>query len=135
MTEKGPGGGDLVETFELHKITSLPNFHAPKSSERTGTYSVCVLGVRLRCQCHGQLIFRSQSEGRLTGVLSIFSYLGILCNFNIIFDLVLGPTCCRNLHRQPLHHSTRLIEMCLMIELDLYIYLFFMDYEVLKNLM
>jgi hypothetical protein len=63
MTEKGQGGGDLVKTFELHKITSLPNFRAPKSSERTGTYSTCVMGVRLRCQHHDQLVFRAQSEG------------------------------------------------------------------------
>jgi hypothetical protein len=34
MTEKGRGGGDLVETFELNKITSLPYFRAPRSSER-----------------------------------------------------------------------------------------------------
>ena len=66
MTEKGRGGGDLVETFDLHGVTSLPNFRAPKSSERTGTYSACVLSVRLRYQRHGQLMFRSQSEGRLT---------------------------------------------------------------------
>ena len=63
MTEKGRGGGDLVETFELHEITSLPYFRAPRSSERTGTYSACVLGVRLRCQRHDQLVFRAQSEG------------------------------------------------------------------------
>jgi len=67
MTEKGRGGGDLVETFDLHEITSLPNFRAPKSSERTGTYSACLLSVQLRCQRHGQLVFWSQSEGRLTG--------------------------------------------------------------------
>ena len=65
MTEKGRGGGELVETFELHKITSLPYFCfcAPRSSERARTYSTCVLGVRLRCQRHGQLVFRAQSEG------------------------------------------------------------------------
>jgi hypothetical protein len=63
MTEKGRGGGDLVETFELHEITSLPYFRAPRSSERTGTYSACVPGVRLRCQRHDQLVFRAQSEG------------------------------------------------------------------------
>jgi len=34
MTEKGQGGGDLVETFELHEITSLPYFRTPRSSER-----------------------------------------------------------------------------------------------------
>jgi len=63
MTEKGRGGGDLVETIDLHEFTSLPNFHAPKSSKRTETYSTCVLSVRLRCQRHGQLMFWSQSEG------------------------------------------------------------------------
>jgi len=63
MTEKGRGGGDLVETFELHEITSLPNFRAPRSSKRAGTYSACILGVRLRCQRHGQHVFRAQSEG------------------------------------------------------------------------
>ena len=103
MTEKGRGGGDLVETYELHEVTSLPNFRAPKSSKRTGTYSACVLHVRLLCQRHGHLMFWSQSEGRLTGVSSIFSYLGIFCNFNIIFTFVVGPTCHRNLHKQPLH--------------------------------
>ncbi len=36
MTEKGQGGGDLVETFDLHEITSLPKFRAPKSSESDG---------------------------------------------------------------------------------------------------
>ena len=63
MTEKGRGGGDLVETFELHKNTSLPYFRAPMSSERTGTYFTCVLGVRLSCQRHDQLVFRAKSEG------------------------------------------------------------------------
>ena len=60
ITEKGRGGGDLVETFELHEITSSPNFRTPKSSERTGTYFACVLGVQQR---HDQLVFRAQLEG------------------------------------------------------------------------
>ena len=98
-----------------------------KSSERTGIYSACILGVLLRCQRHDQLVVGAQSETWLTGVSSIFSYLGIFCNFNIIFNLVVGPICRRNLHRQPLHHSTRLVETRLMIELDLYIYLFSME--------
>jgi hypothetical protein len=62
MTEKGQSGGDLVETFELHKITSFSYFRTPRSSERAGTYSVCVLGLRLSCQRHGQLMFGAQSE-------------------------------------------------------------------------
>ncbi len=60
----------------------------------------------------------------MTGVSSIFSYLGIFCNFNKIFNLVVGPICRRNLHRQPLHHLTRLVEMPLMIELDFEINVF-----------
>jgi len=64
MTEKGQGGGDLVQTFELHEITSLPYFRAPRRSERAGTYSACILGVRLRCQRHGQLVFWAQSNRR-----------------------------------------------------------------------
>jgi len=63
MTEKGRGGGDLVETLELHEITSFPYFSAPRSRERAGTYSACILGVWLHCQRHGQLIFRAQWEG------------------------------------------------------------------------
>jgi len=61
-TGKGRGGGDLVETFEFHEITSFPYIGTPRSSERVGTYSACVLGVRLRCQRHGQLVFRAQSK-------------------------------------------------------------------------
>jgi hypothetical protein len=72
MTENGRGGGDLVETFELHKITSLPYFQALWSSERTRTYFTCVLDVRLRCQRHGQLVFRAKSEGLLTGQVNLF---------------------------------------------------------------
>jgi hypothetical protein len=53
----------MMETFELHEITSLPYFRAPRSSEWTGTYSACILGVRLRCQHHDQLVFWAKSEG------------------------------------------------------------------------
>ncbi len=59
--------------------------------------------------------------------MSIFSYFGICCNFNIIFNCVVGPICGRNLHRQPLYHSTLLVETRLMIELDFYIYEFSME--------
>jgi hypothetical protein len=64
----------------------------PQSSKKTGTYSICILGVRLWYLQDDQLVFRAQSEGELTMVLSIFSYLGIICNFNIIFNPVVGPT-------------------------------------------
>ena len=33
MTEKGRGVGKWVETFELHKITSLPTFVHPRASK------------------------------------------------------------------------------------------------------
>ena len=36
-TLTGGGGGDLVETFELHKITSKPIFHSPQSRNRSRT--------------------------------------------------------------------------------------------------
>jgi hypothetical protein len=117
----------LVETFELHKITSLPTFRAPQSSKRTGTYFACILTVQLQYQCHDQLVFRAQSEGRLTGVLSIFSHLVIICNFEIIFDPVVGPRCCKNLHRQPIHHSVRPVETHLTIELYFEICVFSME--------
>jgi hypothetical protein len=103
MTEKGRGGGDLVETFELHEITSLPYLCAPRSSERTGTYSACILGVLLRCQRHDELVFWTKLERWLTGGYSIFLYLGNCCYFNIIFNINVGLLYCgRNLHRQPL---------------------------------
>jgi hypothetical protein len=35
ITEEGEGGGEWVETCELHKITSLATFCAPKSCKRT----------------------------------------------------------------------------------------------------
>ncbi len=69
----------MVETFELHKITSLPYFRAPRSSERTGTYSSCVLGVWLRCQRHDQLVFRAKSEGVIDrGLVNLFIFWDLL---------------------------------------------------------
>ncbi len=62
MTDKGQGGGDLVEILELHEITSKPIFRSPQSIKRAGTYPTCILGVRLRYPRHDQLVFRAQSE-------------------------------------------------------------------------
>jgi hypothetical protein len=129
ITEKCQGEGDLVETFELHEITSLPNFRTPKSSERTGTYSACILGVLLRCQRHDQLVARAQSEGRLTWGSSIFSHFEIYPNFNINFNRVVGPICRRNLHRQPLHLSTHLVKTRLLVELVFDIYVISMELQ------
>jgi hypothetical protein len=62
MTDKGQGGGNLVEILELHEIASKPIFRSPQSSKRAGTYSACILGVRRRYPCHDQLVFRAQLE-------------------------------------------------------------------------
>jgi hypothetical protein len=39
----GHGEGNLVETYELHKINSKPKFCPPQSRTRTTAYSACVL--------------------------------------------------------------------------------------------
>jgi hypothetical protein len=62
MADKGRGGGNLLEILELHKIASKPIFRSPQSSKRAGTYSACILGVRLCYPRHDQLVFRAQSE-------------------------------------------------------------------------
>jgi hypothetical protein len=62
-TDKGQSGGDLVEILELHKISSKPPiFCSPQSSKRAGTYSACILGVRLHYPRHDQLVFQAQLE-------------------------------------------------------------------------
>jgi hypothetical protein len=61
-TDKGQGGGNLVEILELHKIVSKPIFRSPQSRKRAATYSACILGVRLLYPCHDQFVFRAQSE-------------------------------------------------------------------------
>ena len=58
-----------METFELHQITSLPNFRELKSSKRTGTYSTCILGVLLRCQRHDELV--ASGKGPIGGVIDM----------------------------------------------------------------
>ncbi len=62
MTDKGQGGGNLVEIFELHEITSKPIFRSPQSSKRARTYSTCILGVMLHYPRNDQLVFRARSE-------------------------------------------------------------------------
>ncbi len=52
----------------------------------------------------------------MTMVLSVFSVLGIFSNFNIIINPVVAPICCRNLHRQPIYHSTHLDKIRLLVE-------------------
>jgi hypothetical protein len=89
MTEKGRGGGDLVETFELHEITSLPYLRAPRSSERAGTYSP-------GCPAALSAPWSARVPGPIRGVIdwglvNLFIYLGIFCNFNIIFNSLTNP--------------------------------------------
>jgi hypothetical protein len=50
---------ELIEwrSIDLHLIDSKSTFRPPQSSKRMGTYSACVLGVRLRYQRHGKLVF------------------------------------------------------------------------------
>jgi hypothetical protein len=61
-TDEGQGGGNLVEILMLHEITSKPIFRSPQSIKGAGTYSACILGVRLRYPRHDQLVFRAQLE-------------------------------------------------------------------------
>jgi hypothetical protein len=65
------GGGQQkrveVEAIEwrslhLHSINSKTTFRPPQCRERTGTYSACVLGVRLRYQRHGDHVFDDEKE-------------------------------------------------------------------------
>jgi len=44
-------------SLHLHSINSKPTFRPPQCRERTGTYSACVLGVRLRYRCHGDHVY------------------------------------------------------------------------------
>ena len=81
------GGGQQkrveVEAIEwrslhLHSINSKTTFRPPQCRERTGTYSACVLGVRLRYQRHGDHVFDDEKEGFHLGVCSVLIkiYLG-----------------------------------------------------------
>jgi hypothetical protein len=63
----------------------------------------------------------------MTMASSVFLVLGIFSNFNFIFNPVVAPTCCRNLHRQPVYHLTRLDEMRLLVELYFETYVFSID--------
>ena len=41
-------------SLHLHSINSKLTFYTPSSGKRMGSYSACVLGVRLCCRCHGE---------------------------------------------------------------------------------
>ena len=42
------------KSLHLHSINSKSIFRTPQSGKRMGTYSACVLGVRLRYRRHGK---------------------------------------------------------------------------------
>jgi hypothetical protein len=50
---------EIIEwrSIDLHSIDSRSTFRPPQSGKRTGTYSACVLGVRLRYQRHGKHVY------------------------------------------------------------------------------
>jgi hypothetical protein len=50
---------ELIEwrSIDLHSINSKSTFRTPQSGKRMGTYSACVLGVRLRYQRHGTHVY------------------------------------------------------------------------------
>jgi hypothetical protein len=53
----------------------------------------------------------------MTMASSVFLVLGIFSNFNFIFNPVAALICRRNLHMQPVYHSTHLDKMRLLVEL------------------
>jgi hypothetical protein len=40
------------------KINSKSTFYPPQSRKGTGTYSACILGIRLCYRCHGALVVK-----------------------------------------------------------------------------
>jgi hypothetical protein len=50
---------ELIEwrLVDLHSINSKSTFHPPQGGKHIGTYSACVLGVRLRYWRHGKHVY------------------------------------------------------------------------------
>jgi hypothetical protein len=44
-------------SVDLHSINSKSTFRPPQGSKHTGTYSACILGVRLRYRRHGKHVY------------------------------------------------------------------------------
>ena len=59
-------------SLHLHSINFKPTFRAPQCRERTGTYSVCVLGVRLHYWRHGDHVYWWWKRGLLGVCRSVF---------------------------------------------------------------
>ncbi len=74
----------------------------PEPIPHASWVSGCAIGAMISL-CSGPHL-----EAWMMMVLSVFSLLGSFSNFNFIFNPVVAPTCHRNLHRQPVCHSTRL---------------------------
>jgi hypothetical protein len=50
---------ELIEwrSVDLHSINSKSTFPPPQGNKHMGTYSACILGVRLRYRRHGKNIY------------------------------------------------------------------------------
>jgi hypothetical protein len=48
----------MMEKMMTKKINSKSTFYPPQSRKGTGTYSACVLGIRLCYRCHGALVVK-----------------------------------------------------------------------------
>ncbi len=55
-------GYDGDEENDNQKINSKSTFCPSQSKKGTGTYSACVLGIRLRYRCHGAHIVKELKQ-------------------------------------------------------------------------
>jgi hypothetical protein len=71
----------------------------------------------------------------MTMALSVFLGLRKFSNFNFIFNPVIAPTCCRNLHGQPIYHLTCLNKTRLLVELyfETCVFSIELEFKVLKK--
>ncbi len=82
----------LIEwrSIDLHLINSKSTFHPTQSGKRTGTYSACILGVRLSYQCHGEHGLKVQVQNKCIQYRSVLQKKGFAsCSFHFIFCYVL----------------------------------------------
>jgi hypothetical protein len=79
-------------SLHLHSINSKPTFRPPQCQcrERTGTYSACVLGARLRYWGHSDYVYWWWKRGLLGVIWSVFREGGFgPCSFHFGFRSVL----------------------------------------------
>ncbi len=58
---------ELIEwrSLHIHTTNSKSSFCPSQSRKSTGTYSACILGVRLHCRRHGKHVYWLWKKGRL----------------------------------------------------------------------